>query len=233
MKISEANWMQIEEYLKKDNRCVVPIGSTEQHAYLSLATDSILAEKISVDAAEPLGVPVLPVMPFGHTPMFMEFPGTIDLKLDTLNRVMIDILDSLRHHGFRKILIVNGHGGNMPVEDSVNEWVKSKADMRVKFHNWFRAPKTWAKTMEIDPVASHASWMENFEWTRLPGLIQPREQKPMVDLKKLSAATAVEARKMLGDGSWGGLYQRSDADTDALWDVAVRETRDLIEFDWG
>ena len=121
----------------------------------------------------------------------------------------------------------------MPVEDSVNEWVKSKADMRVKFHNWFRAPKTWAKTMEIDPVASHASWMENFEWTRLPGLIQPREQKPMVDLKKLSAATAVEARKMLGDGSWGGLYQRSDADTDVLWDVAVRETRDLIEFDWG
>ena len=165
--------------------------------------------------------------------MFMEFPGTIDLKLDTLNRVMIDILDSLRHHGFRKILIVNGHGGNMPVEDSVNEWVKSKADMRVKFHNWFRAPKTWAKTMEIDPVASHASWMENFEWTRLPGLIQPREQKPMVDLKKLSAATAVEARKMLGDGSWGGLYQRSNEETDALWDVAVRETRDLIEFDWG
>ena len=233
MKISEANWMQIEEYLKKDNRCVVPIGSTEQHAYLSLATDSILAEKISVDAAEPLGVPVFPAMPFGHTPMFMEFPGTIDLKLDTLNRVMIDILDSLRHHGFRKILIVNGHGGNMPVEDSVNEWVEGKADMRIKFHNWFRSPKTWAKVMEIDPVASHASWMENFEWTRLPGLIQPREQKPMVDLKKLSAATAVEARKMLGDGSWGGLYQRNDEETDELWDVAVRETRDLIEFDWS
>lgn len=233
MKISEANWMQIEEYLKKDNRCVVPIGSTEQHAYLSLATDSILAEKISVDAAEPLGVPVFPVMPFGHTPMFMEFPGTIDLKLDTLNRVMIDVLDSLRHHGFRKILIVNGHGGNMPVEDSVNEWVKVKADMSVKFHNWFRAPKTWAKVMEIDPVASHASWMENFEWTRLPGLILPREQKQMVDMKKLSAATPEEARKMLGDGSWGGLYQRNIQDTDALWDVAVRETRDLIEFDWS
>ena len=52
------NWMMVEEYLKHDDRAVLPIGSTEQHAYLSLVTDTILAERLAVEAAEPLGVPV-------------------------------------------------------------------------------------------------------------------------------------------------------------------------------
>ena len=54
MRISDMNWMMVEEYLKRDDRCVLPLGSTEQHAYLSLSVDSILAERIAVEAAEPL-----------------------------------------------------------------------------------------------------------------------------------------------------------------------------------
>ncbi len=57
--------MQLEAYLRGDDRIVLPVGSTEQHAYLSLETDNILAERASVEAAEPLGVPVLPVLPYG------------------------------------------------------------------------------------------------------------------------------------------------------------------------
>jgi creatinine amidohydrolase len=53
MNLSSMSWKDAEEYLKSDDRCVLPIGCTEQHAYLSLLTDSILAEKISLDAAEP------------------------------------------------------------------------------------------------------------------------------------------------------------------------------------
>ena len=61
MRVRDLNWMQLEAYLHGDDRIVLPVGSTEQHAYLSLETDSILAERASVEAAEPLGVPVLPV----------------------------------------------------------------------------------------------------------------------------------------------------------------------------
>ena len=86
MKISDTNWMMIEEYLKHDDRVVVPIGCTEQHAYLSLAVDAILAENVAVEAAEPLGVPVFPVIPFGHTPTFMAYPGTISLRLLEVSR---------------------------------------------------------------------------------------------------------------------------------------------------
>ncbi|MDE2466261.1 MAG: creatininase family protein, partial [Alphaproteobacteria bacterium] len=58
MKIRDMNWMQVEEYLKKDDRAVLPIGSTEQHAQLSLCVDHILSERVALEAAEPLEVPV-------------------------------------------------------------------------------------------------------------------------------------------------------------------------------
>jgi creatinine amidohydrolase len=61
--------MQLEEYLERDDRIVLPLGSTEQHAYLSLETDNILAERVSVEAAEPLAS-VLPVLPYGLTLAF-------------------------------------------------------------------------------------------------------------------------------------------------------------------
>ncbi len=84
MKFSTLNWMKVEEFLKYDDRCVLPVGCTEQHAYLSLSTDSILAEKLSLDAAEPLNIPVLPVLNYGHTPLFIDYPGTISIKIETL-----------------------------------------------------------------------------------------------------------------------------------------------------
>ena len=83
MKISEMNWQQVEAYLGGDDRAILPLGSTEQHAGLSLSVDSILSEKVSVDAAEPLGVPVFPVVAYGLTPYFAAFPGSISLRIET------------------------------------------------------------------------------------------------------------------------------------------------------
>src|SRR5882672_10667194 len=83
MKIIEMNWMQVEAYLRRDDRAVVPIGSTEQHAYLRLTVDCILPERVAAEAAEPLGVPVFPVVAYGVTPYFREFPGSISLRVET------------------------------------------------------------------------------------------------------------------------------------------------------
>jgi len=92
MRIADLNWTQIEEYLKDEDRCVLPMGSTEQHAGLSLCVDAILAERVAAEAAEPLGVPVYPVMPFGCSPYFSAYPGTISLKVETLLSVAGDAL---------------------------------------------------------------------------------------------------------------------------------------------
>ena len=225
--------MQVEEYLGRDDRAVLPLGSTEQHSYLRLTVDCILPERVAVEAAEPLGVPVFPVVAYGVTPYFREFPGSISLRVETHLNVVRDILDSMAHSGFRRILIVNGHGGNGAVAQFAQEWAADHGGCRVMFHNWWNAPSTWAKVQEIDPVASHGSWMENFPWTRLPDVLPPAAQRPMIDLARVRLLDPVALRAYLGDGNYGGLYQRSDEDMLALWQVAVAETRALLDGSWG
>lgn len=229
MQISEMNWMMVEECLKRDDRCVLPLGSTEQHAYLSLSVDSILAERIAVEAAEPLGIPVFPVLAYGITPYFREFPGSITLRVETHLAIVRDILDALAEQGFKRILIVNGHGGNSPAQSLAGEWMGDHSDVRVKFHSWWSAPKTWAQVMAIDQIASHASWMENFPWTRLANVAVPGEQKAMSDLDYLRQLNPRSLRDYLKDGNYGGHYQRGDDEMMKIWQVGVKETRSLLE----
>jgi creatinine amidohydrolase len=233
MKISDMNWFQVEDYLKRDDRCVLPLGSTEQHAGLSLSVDSILSEKVALDAAEPLGIPVFPVQPYGLTPYFLDYPGSISLRNSTYIGIIRDVLDCMARQGFKRILLCNGHGGNSTAGNVAIEWMSYNPGVQVKFHNWWNAPKTYAKVQEIDTVASHASWMENFAWTRLPGVIQPSQRKPMTDLAKMRVLDPAGVRKMLGDGNFGGYYERSDEEMQAIWDVAVLETRALLEEGWA
>jgi len=232
MRISDMNWMMVEEYLKRDDRCMLPLGSTEQHAYLSLSVDSILAERIAVEAAEPLGVPVFPVVAYGITPYFRAFPGSITLRVDTYLRVVGEILDAMAEQGFKRILIVNGHGGNAPAQSLVGEWMADRSDVRIKFHDWWSAPKTWAQVLAIDPVASHASWMENFPWTRLANVTMPDKQKPMSDLAYLRQLDSRSLRDYLKDGNYGGYYQRHDEEMMKIWRAGVAETRELLTEAW-
>jgi creatinine amidohydrolase len=233
MRIADMNWMQVRDHAARDDRAVVPIGSTEQHAHLSLAVDAILAERVAVEAAEPLGVPVFPVINYGVTPNFVEYPGTVSLRMATMGALVTDVLDGIVRAGFRRILIVNGHGGNIPIHAAVLEWLDRNRGCRVKWHNWWNAPKTWAKVKEIDPVGSHASWLENFPWTRLRDVTQPTEQKPMMDIARFLQLDPAAKKELLGDGNYGGLYQRSDDDMLALWRVAVAETRALMQDGWA
>jgi creatinine amidohydrolase len=228
MRIAEMNWMQVEDYLKHDDRAVLPLGCTEQHAYLSLSVDSILSERVATEAAEPLSVPVFPVLGYGITPYFMAYPGTVTLRASTYLAVVQDLLEGLVHHGFRRIVIVNGHGGNNPAQAVADEMMRAHDGVRIKWHNWWAGLRTMGKVKEIDPIASHASWMENFPWTRLASAISPAMQKPLSDLNLLKQVGATATRQHLGDGNFGGYYQRPDDEMLAIWRVGVEETRALI-----
>src|SRR3954454_22975299 len=165
VRIADMNWMQVESYLERDDRIVLPLGCTEQHAYLSLATDSILAERVAIEAAEPLAVPVLPALAYGLTPYFAGFPGSPTVSEETYLRFVGELLDSLRGQGFRRFLLVNGHGGNTPVD--------ALAADDVVVRPWCGAPRTMGVVREIGPAASHASWMESFPWAFGQGVSMP------------------------------------------------------------
>lgn len=225
--------MMVEEYLKRDDRAVLPLGCTEQHAYLSLSTDSILAERLAIEAAEPLGVPVFPVLAYGITPYFGAYPGTATLRVETYMSILRDLLDALAGHGFKRILIVNGHGGNTPAQGLIGEWLAQHSSLRIKFHNWWNAPKVWDQVQAIDPLASHASWMENFPWTRLANINLPSEQKPMCDLDLVRQLDPKSLRAYLKDGNYGGRYARSDEEMIKIWRAGVEETRALLTDGWA
>lgn len=233
MRISDMNWMQVAEHVTRDDRAVLPIGSTEQHAYLSLCVDAILSERVAVEACEGQSIPVFPVINYGLTPNFVEYPGSITLKLSTLCAVITDVLYGMVRSGFKKITIVNGHGGNSPAHGAVLEWLDRHHGVQVKWHNWWSAPQTMAHVQKIDPVASHASWMENFPWTRLPGITMPDQQKPMMPIARFQQLDPLAKKQLLGDGNYGGYYQRSDEEMLAIWKTAVAETRHVIMQDWA
>ena len=233
MFVGNMNWMQLEEQLGRDQRAVLPLGSTEQHAYLSLMTDAILAQRVAVEAAEPLGIPVFPALPYGLAPYFNQFPGTVSLRPRTYFALVADILDSLYRVGFRRILLVNGHGGNSPVLAEVQQWLGEHPEARVRLHNWWNAPRTLASIQAIDPLASHASWMENFRWTRVEGVVPPDGRKPMIDLERLRQLGGAAVRDYVGDGNYGGAYVKDDALMQQVWQTGVEETREQMENGWA
>jgi creatinine amidohydrolase len=227
--------MQLGEYLERDDRVVLPLGSTEQHAYLSLETDNILAERVSAEAAEPLGVPVFPVLPYGLTPTFAAvYPGSPTLRLETFASVLRDLLDSLYGQGFRRFLLVNGHGGNTPGQALVREWAAdvTRPEAEAIFHSWWAGPRVREVALAIDPDYSHANWGENFPWTRIAGVDPPAEGKPMLDEAAYLVAGPQQLRDVIGDGSFGGLYQRGDEEMLQIWQAGVEEVRELLESGW-
>jgi creatinine amidohydrolase len=233
LRIADMNWMQVEEYLERDDRAVVPLGSTEQHAYLSLMVDSLIPERLAQEVAAPLGIPVFPVVPFGLSPYFSAFPGTVTLRLETYGHLIRDILDSLARSGFRRILLLNGHGGNAPAGSVALEWMAENPGMKVKLYNWWIAPQTLAKIKEVDGVGSHASWMENFPWTRLADVTLPTTRKAPIDTALKSVLDNQAFREYVGDGNYGGYYQRPDEEMMAIWEVAKAEATQALEEGWG
>jgi creatinine amidohydrolase len=219
VRVADLNWMQLEAYLERDDRIVLPLGSTEQHAYLSLATDSILAERVSVEAAEPVGAPVLPALAYGVTPYFGAYPGSPSVGDETYVGLLREVVASLQAQGFRRVLLVNGHGGNSFASEHL-------AGGGVAWHDWWRGPRVWEVVRALDPTGTHASWLENFPWTRLPGIELPGEAKPVVER---SSDDPAAVRAELGDGSFGGRYARSDEDMLRVWETGVAEVRDRLE----
>lgn len=235
MRLWEMNWQQVEQQLERDDRVVVPIGSTEQHGLLSLGTDAILAERVAVEAAEPLGLPVLPVLPVGMAPYFAAFPGSLSLRPATYLAVVTDLLDVLHRTGFRRIALVNGHGGNNPALAAVRQWSSDPGheDAQVLLHSWYAGPRVAAAAVEVEPGLAHGSWFESFPWTRLAGVELPAQGKPLLDPVAATQSSPARLRELTGDGSFGGSYAQPDDVMARLWAVGVEEVRAVLTDGWA
>ena len=114
--IHEMKWPEVAEYLESNDTVLIPVGSTEQHgAHMAMMTDAAEAIDVAQAVADRAGVLITPPLWFGWTPHHMSFPGTIGLRAETLMNVIEDICVSLTYHGFKKLIVINGHrGANLP-----------------------------------------------------------------------------------------------------------------------
>jgi creatinine amidohydrolase len=120
--MGQMTWPELREVVRQGRIAVMPAGIIEQHGpQLPLDTDIFLAEQVTLRAAvlHPEKVVVVPPIVHGHSPHHMDFPGTLTVDPQHMINYVLDVCLSLSHHGFRKILIVNGHGSNVPVLDLV------------------------------------------------------------------------------------------------------------------
>ncbi len=137
MRFEELNWFDVENYLKKDDRLILVFGSCEQHAYLSLTSDVKIPLALADAASARTGVLVAPPLNFGCSSYFMGYPGTLSLRVSTLVDAAEDLVRSAYRHGFRRILVLNGHGGNDPIRGRLYEIATELPDLRLAWYAWW------------------------------------------------------------------------------------------------
>ena len=94
-------------------------------------------------------------------------------------------------------------------------------------HNWWNAPETSKAAQSVDPIGSHGSWMENFPWNRVAPA--PQEPKTPVDLDLSACVPPPQVRDLIGDGNYGGAYEKPDDQMMLVWQAGVEETRRVID----
>jgi creatinine amidohydrolase len=216
-KMAEMTWPELRTVVSENRLAVIPAGIIEQHGpQLPLDTDIFLATEITQRAAArmPDKVVLVPPIVHGHSPHHMDFPGT--LTVDPLHMIeyVTDVCLSLAHHGFRKILIVNGHGSNAPVLDLVARQtiVRTGGKTSCAAIFYWNSPEFDRTAAELFPENAgrfgHADVVETSLYMALrPELVQleKAEDEPYTDLMMLGSAR-LPLRLLWSSFSKEGIY---------------------------
>jgi creatinine amidohydrolase len=133
-------WPEINDAVDLRKVCIVPCGAVEQHGpHLPLDVDLVCPTGIANGAGEliPDKMLVLPTVAYGYTGHVMDFPGTINNHYTHFIDHVLDITKSLAYHGFKKIVLLNGHGSNMPNLDLVARRTNLETDAECILAAWW------------------------------------------------------------------------------------------------
>ena len=143
---AKLTWPEINDAIELGKVCILPCGAVEQHGpHLPLDVDLVCPTEIALGAgrALPEKVLVLPTVAYGYTGHVMDFPGTINNDFEHFIHCVLDITKSLAYHGFKKIILLNGHGSNMPNLDLVARRTNLETDAEC-------VPIAWWNLLTVD-----------------------------------------------------------------------------------
>lgn len=231
--IYELNDGDFRDLLSRTKSAIIPIGSLEQHGqHLPVATDCLIAEHISTEAGRKLEYFVFPVLPYGisfeHSPMF-----NVSIHDSALSNILRDICISIVHLGVKKIVIINGHHGNMGVLQyiSQNTFEKIPSDSAIHVINY------WSL---LNERFDHAGEVETSILLAIkPALVKmdKAEASSKILMKSREAYRSMTSRpcafpELTGNGVWGDPKLASaQKGKDLLKKINENVIRTIREFD--
>ncbi len=228
MRIEELNWMDVEKYLEHEDRLMLVLGACEQHGYLSLLSDVKIPLALADAASQQTGVLVAPPLNFGCSPYFLSYPGTISIRMDTLLAAVEDIVRSAYGHGFRRLLVLNGHGGNNGAKIRLTELANELPGLKVQWYAWWMSHTMEAIGIRHELKLAHANWMEAFPFTIVGDLPEGEKMPPRVPSEVIDAVTG---RQVYGDGSFGGPYRVEAAIMQEVFDAILQDVLQILKFE--
>jgi creatinine amidohydrolase len=228
MRIEDLNWMDVESYLKQDDRLILVIGACEQHGYLSMLSDVKIPLALAETASKQTGVLVAPPLNFGASPYFVAFPGTFSLRLSTLMDLVEDVIRSAYGQGFRRILVLNGHGGNKGVKMRLGELANQLSALNIRWYAWWSSHSVEEVAIRHAIKPAHANWLEAFPFTIVSNLPEGEKIPPVVPSEVMDAKTI---REVYGDGSFGGHYQVPQEIMEEIFAASLADILQALKFD--
>ena len=238
------SWPEVEHYLQQCKGVIVPLGSTEQHGPTgAIGTDALTAEAVALEVGRRSGVLVTPVQPFGMAEHHLGFAGTVSLQPATLLAVLHDVVLSLARHGFERIFVINGHGGNIATAraafaqaygTAATRGLPNAQALRCRLANWFTAGPVMreARNLYGEKEGHHATPSEIALTLHLePSLVA--KQRPLPDPAPAGPIHGPEDfRRRHPDGRMGSDPYLASADHgERFLDIAATAlVDDLAEF---
>lgn len=158
--IGEMTRVEVEEALAKGiDTVVVPLGAVEQHGpHGVLGTDSYCAQVVAGKVAKELGALLAPLMPYGMSSSHMNFKGTISLSPETFASFSKDVLSSLVHHGFKRVVVINGNEPNYYPLIMAARTLREETGAIVTVSNWYAALQDSWKELEGVKGTEKSQW---------------------------------------------------------------------------
>ena len=190
IRLALRSWPEVDNYLEQCKGVIIPLGSTEQHGPTgAIGTDAITAEAVALELGRQSGVLVTPAQAFGMAEHHLGFAGTMSLQPSTLLAVLHDLVLSLATHGFERIFVVTGHGGNIATTKAAFAQAYGTASsrglavapqLRCRLSNWFMAGPVMKQARELygDREGQHATPSEIALTLHLHGCLVDK-QRPL------------------------------------------------------
>jgi creatinine amidohydrolase len=127
VELSNMTWKEAAAARDRGAVVLIPIGTLEQNGSIApLSSDTLVADEVARRVAEATGSVVTPPVHFGYSPPFINYPGTVSLRPETLQAVIQDVLDNLIANGFRRLVMVNCHIFNEPIMEQAATQIRKR-----------------------------------------------------------------------------------------------------------